>query len=321
VSDLDFLVVSQLEPEMAHQVEQLCRRASEVDHYDPLSEHKRIGLAQASRPRAGFAAVLARHRRPDDQLELVGYAQVSSSGKGEDGAPGYGIELVLDPVGRGDGSGLADSLLGLALARADRIASEAGTGPATVRFWVTHATPVHDQLALFHGLRPERDLLQLRVALPLEDPHRGPVLGIRTFRPGSDEAAWLQVNNRAFASHPEQGNWDLDTLLEREREQWFDPDDFLIHEVDGRLAASCWTKVHTTDPPLGEIYVISVDPAFHGQGLGRAMTQAGLDHLAGRGLAVGMLYVDGDNTAAVSLYRSMGFAEHHVDRAYLTETG
>ena len=128
----------------------------------------------------------------------------------------------------------------------------------------------------------------------------------------------MTTNNRAFASHPEQGHWDLATLLEREREPWFDPEGFLVLEVDGRVAGSCWTKVHAqADPPMGEIYVISVDPDFHGRGWGRALTLAGLDWLGGQGLTVGMLYVDADNVAASTMYRSMGFVEDHVDRAYI----
>ena len=103
-------------------------------------------------------------------------------------------------------------------------------------------------------------------------------------------------------------------MRERELEDWFDPAGFLLHEVDGRLAAFCWTKVHGDhEPPLGEIYVIAVDPEFQGRGLGRELTLAGLEHLAEQGLQVGMLYVEDDNAAAVGLYRELGFHIHHDD--------
>jgi mycothiol synthase len=143
---------------------------------------------------------------------------------------------------------------------------------------------------------------------------------VRPFRVGQDEQAWLEVNNRAFNWHAEQGGWDAATLADREAQPWFDPEGFLLHERDGRLAGFCWTKVHPdNDPPLGEIYVIAVDPAFQGLGLGRALAVAGLNWLADRGLGTAMLYVDGDNAPALHLYERLGFTVDHVDRAYTAD--
>jgi mycothiol synthase len=191
-----------------------------------------------------------------------------------------------------------------------------GGGPAYV--WVRDPSAGDDAVAVDAGLRLGREQYQLRVPLPLPDPG----LAWRPFQPGRDEDAWMAVNNRAFAWHPEQGGWDR-TMLERQMaEPWFDPAGFLLHERDGRLAGFCWTKVHPTgeaegEPPLGEIYVIAVDPDFHGRGLGRDLTLAGLAWLhRQRRTPVGMLYVDAANEAALGLYRKLGFTEHHTDRAY-----
>jgi mycothiol synthase len=193
-------------------------------------------------------------------------------------------------------------------------------GGGQVRWWAPAATPADGMAAEAMGFAPERTLLQLRCALPLPPDPTGPVPGVptRAFRPGRDEDAWLVTNNRAFAGHPEQGGWDRATLEAREREPWFDPEGFRILEEHGDVIGFCWTKIHAdTEPPLGEIYVIGVDPSAHGRGLGRALVRDGLDWLAGRGLRHGMLYVDAANAAAVHLYRALGFVEHHADRAYV----
>jgi mycothiol synthase len=189
-------------------------------------------------------------------------------------------------------------------------------GAPAARWWVEATTDQHVTAAERAGLEPVRRLHQMRRALPLDETTD---LVTRPFRPGGDDEAWLAVNNRAFVWHPDQGGWDAGTLRGRLAEPWFDPEGFLLHEADGRLAGFCWTKVHDDqEPALGEIYVIAVDPDFAGRGLGRALTVAGLAHLAERGLTVGMLYVEADNTPAVALYESLGFTVHHTTTAFET---
>ena len=139
--------------------------------------------------------------------------------------------------------------------------------------------------------------------------------------PGRDEEAWLAVNNRAFAGHPEQGGWTADTLRQREREPWFDPAGFLLHERDGRLAAFCWTKLHDDDATRCSARSTSSPsiPTSTGLGLGRQLTLAGLASIADRGIDVGMLYVDAANTVAVAMYERLGFDVHRTDRAYAAD--
>jgi mycothiol synthase len=84
------------------------------------------------------------------------------------------------------------------------------------------------------------------------------------------------------------------------------------------LAGFCWTKLHPeTQPVLGEIYVIAVEPDFAGRGLGRSLTVAGLQHLAKLGTTVGMLYVDNQNSIALNMYTDLGFTSHHQQCAFV----
>lgn len=166
----------------------------------------------------------------------------------------------------------------------------------------------------------------MRRALPLDDDLRGATrdIAVRAF---DDEDAddLLRVNNRAFPWHPDQGGWDRAQLAARMAEPWFRPEDLLVHTTDGQIDGFCWTKVHPARPngvddgprpPAGEIFVIAADPDTHGTGLGRALTVAGLDHLADQGLELALLYVEADNEPAIALYERLGFRVHHSDAGY-----
>ncbi|MDZ7673621.1 MAG: mycothiol synthase [Acidimicrobiales bacterium] len=292
-------ITRQLDDTHVAQIEGLIERVVAVDGRQPIDEHRWIDAADGGR--ADVAALIL--REPGDEAPIA-YAQVTR------GERSWAIDLVVDPDRRADTEPLASRLLddATALIRAD--------GGGHVHLWVAEPTPAHDRAAADAGFAPGRDLWQMRVPLPLADTTD---LVTRSFVPGTDEQAWLEVNNAAFDWHPEQGGWTLDDLRNRQKEPWFDPEGFLVHERDGRMAGFCWTKVHPAvgdEPALGEIYVIAAHPDFHGLGLGRALTVAGLTHLA-RTVDVGMLYVDADNEPAVGLYRDLGFEVHHTTRAYV----
>jgi mycothiol synthase len=288
------------------EVEALLAAAAAADGHQPLGEQKRLDL----HGKGPFLALVARQPMVEDPDPLVGLAQIDG------GAGAFSLEVVVDPAHRGNTADGGHIRRVLVQASRDEVGRRGG---GSLRYWIARATARDDAAARSLGFVPERELLQLRVGLPLV-PHLDEAtdLALRPFRPGHDEAAWLAVNARAFADHPEQGHWSEATLAARESESWFDPSGFLIADDAGRIAGSCWTKLHhDTEPLIGEIYVISVDPDVQKRGLGRRLTAAGLDWLASAGARVGMLYVDASNQGAVAMYRSLGFVQDHADRCYL----
>lgn len=137
-------------------------------------------------------------------------------------------------------------------------------------------------------------------------------VSIRPFRPGRDEAEVVRVNHRAFSWHPEQGEMSERDLQVKQREDWFDPNGFLLAvDQQDRLLGFHWTKVHPDS--TGEVYVVGVDPDARGSGLGKELTLAGMRHLREIGCPQVMLYVEGDNTAAVALYQRLGFQRWDTD--------
>jgi mycothiol synthase len=92
-------------------------------------------------------------------------------------------------------------------------------------------------------------------------------------------------------------------------------------EETGALLGFHWTKVHNED--LGEVYVVGVDPAAQGRGIGASLTLIGLHHLAKRlstnSQPTVILYVEADNSAAVNTYRRLGFEVSGIDVAYATD--
>ena len=293
-----------LTPGLAAQVQALAAAATRADGVPPLSEDVLLQVRHGSGAQARDLALTAADGA------LTGYAHLDAPDTDGRGGDASG-ELVVHPAWR-------RRELGTALASA-LLAGATGYG---VRLWAHGELPGAVGLAKAAGFSRYRALLRLRMplaAVPEEEPALPPGMSIRTFRTGMDDDAWLAVNRRAFAHHPEQGSWTREDLRRRETEEWFDPDGFFLAERDGRLAGFHWTKVHPDGGdggPIGEVYVVGVDPGQQGGGLGRALTLAGLRHLRRLGLADVMLYVDEDNVAAVRMYTALGFTRWSTDVMY-----
>jgi len=262
-------------------LDDLIRRATLADGSPPFSDGALVALANGTR----------------ELLWLGPAAAVRGSGE---------AEFVVDTDARAAGHGTL--MLEHLLSAGDKL------------FWAHGDHPAARALAASHGLDAVRELLHLelrglrRPPTAVSKPNSEPV-SIRRWSAYSTHHAdaWLDLNARAFAHHPEQGavtRADLDVLT---AEPWFDPDDFLLLWDGPDLVGFCWLKVEGGE---GEFYVVGVSPDRQGSGLGRELVNAGLARLSSRGITTAHLYVEGDNAPALALYRSFGFTQRSVDVQY-----
>jgi mycothiol synthase len=327
VEQVEVEVDRRIDPATVAEVLQLVDAATETDGVHPLSEHVRLHLRYGGDE--ATRNVLAR----GPSGEVVGYAHLDVT----DEVEGASAELAVHPEHR---------RRGVARRLTERLLAESPDG--RLRLWAHGGHPDAERLAESMGFRRSRSLWQMRRSLysALPRPELPQGVAVRTFRPGEDDEAWVTLNALAFADHPEQGALTVDDLHRRMREPWFDPAGFFVATrgdaptedgsatSDGRLVGYHWTKIHGGQgvndhdhvgphaheghghDPIGEVYVVGVDPAEQGSGLGRALTLVGLRHLRSRGLAQAMLYVDEDNAAAVRVYAGLGFTRWDTDVMY-----
>lgn len=300
MGDERVVVAGKLTEEHVAEVMGLIDAVTEEDGVRPLDEHVMLHLRYGGEE-------AARNLLLYSGAELAGYAHLDPT----DPVEGPSAELAIAPAHRGRGH--ARSLTGKLLEQ---------SADGRLRLWAHGNHPVAGRLAASMGFERIRSLWQMRRSLyaALPKPELPADVQVRTFLPGEDERALVDVNARAFAEHPEQGELTLDDLRLREQESWFDPEGIFLAERDGELLGFHWTKVHGGDgadghghEPIGEVYVVGVDPDGRGLGLGRALTLIGLRHLRALGLTQAMLYVEEDNTPAIRLYESLGFTHWDTD--------
>ena len=288
------------------QVLALVAAASDRDGVPPLAEHVLLHLRHGG-------DIADSHFIATRDGNLVGYAHLDLT----DEVEGPSAEIVVAPNARNQGIG------------SELVSAIIEASGSRLRLWSHGDLPSAQSIAQRHGFQRVRTVVQMRRSLGDPIPDLDISIPIRSFLVGLDEKAWLELNNAAFAGHPEQSDWSERDLAIRISESWFDASGFLVAEIDRQMAGFCWTKVHgghthqhsPDDPihdhdPIGEIYIMGVSPNHRGRGVGRALTIAGLRYLRYQGIFSAMLYVDSSNESALKLYASLGFTEWGRDVLY-----
>lgn len=287
---------------------ELINRTNHHDGTPPIAEHILLHLRYGGDKADSHLLV-------EKDNQVIGYAHLDQT----DLVAGPSIELVVDPNHRGQGIG--QQLLGAAI----KICGE------NLRLWV------HGEQEAAHNLTSSFNFEKIRTVLHMSKllndiqplPAIDKEIKIRSFLPGIDSKEWLELNNKVFKDHPEQGGWQISDLNHRISEDWFDEKGFFIVEKNGKVIASTWTKVHGAHShdysgeesshahqAIGEIYITAVDPAYTGLGIGKVLTITALNYLKYQGLQEAMLYVDIENLTAIALYKSLGFTQFGRDVLY-----
>ncbi len=299
------------------------RQAAEVLERAVGPDHSDDRFEPSEGRRDGSVLVLAHH----GEQPVASVAAGCSRGR-------FQLDVVADATGVADAAGGdTDTVLeSLILAMIDRATSTfdhrspVSSSDLVLEVWGRPRQDWHERLAERLGLQPVRSLYQMRCPLPVPM-HSTVPDRTRPIDPDVDTERLLRVNNRAFSHHPDQSNQELSDLesaftgptFQRPSVRILDPDSTDARATDHPMVGFCWTKIHPERPgrvALGEIYVIAVDPAYHGEGHGTSLTAAGLGWLAGQGLATGMLYVESDNEPALAAYRKLGFTVHGTYTAW-----
>lgn len=314
-------------------------RAAAADGVDPLCEHVRLHLRGGAT--AGITHTLVRRAGV-----IVGYAQC-------DAADGPAAECVVDPVARGAGIGRA-VIAHLQQRNAPRPLRLWAHGDLPAAARLADACGFRPLRVLLVMRRSLIDLPAGRTTDPLPDVHirafqpgrdeeRVLALNAQAFADLPDQGGWGPADLRlrmaqdwfdpegfllaVAADDPDhllgfhwtkvhaQGDGHGHRHHDRSPRDRDHPNANHDHPSADHDHPSA-DHDHPSADPVGEVYVLAIDAAARGSGLGTTLVMRGLQYLRNRGMTAALLYVDQANTAAIRLYRRVGFIETERDTLY-----
>lgn len=228
---------------------------------------------------------------------IVGYLDIMAE-------PGIGrvvIECLV--LGKHRRKGIARDLFKRAVLRARTL----GAGVAHVN--VGQGNHVARQVLESSGFKLVRRHHELRVHLEdVPDYEAKATCPIRLLHTG-EEGMLADIQNRAFT-----GSWGFSPNTVEDIAYALAPGDsadaVLLALGDDGVTGYVWTSRELHDGPSewrGRIGMIGVDPRYRGSGIGRDLLLSALALFRSRGLRFAQLTVDSENSAAIALYRSLGF--------------
>lgn len=185
------------------------------------------------------------------------------------------------------------------------------------QIWARHVNDAFVEDARAAGWAPARRLLVLGRSLGglLEEGQRDLPVGVTaTGHDGSDahDEAVADLLRRAYDGTPDE-DWSAAEVARRRDYDWFRGEDLHLVWRDDELLGVHWTK--RRDDGWGEVYNLAVAPEAQGLGLGAALLDLGLVHLAKEDCTEVVLWVDAGNADGRRLYASRGFEQRWQDVA------
>ncbi len=198
-------------------------------------------------------------------------------------------------------------LLDRALERAKQL------GIRTAHTSIPAAESAQAELLSSLGFKVVRSFFELRLDVTkasLEASEKSDIT-IRHLRADENELLAL-IENRCFA-----GTWGFnpntsEMILWELNTRGCCPDDVILAISESKPVGYCWTEPQCGRDPVtgknkGRVYMLGVDSPYRNRGIGKELLKAGLLHLKNKKREIIDITVDSQNTAAVTLYRSLGF--------------